>query len=454
MKRSLDDFPKERSTDEVSVPDFWSKVFEDGDEVLPEGRVEGESSAVENLILTLSEEEDDLDIEVFPADLWRSELEAFRILSKKRLKNIEDLYQKEPSNLNRAKFEFEKAKYAFYLHVVLEEFVPLYNKFSALLKSGNGTTSEGFTLSDLELEMEKLCFLALERDSESRELVLKLAKKILSMEKRIELERENYSNANLSLLQNIEDLEKKILELSEANLRLFDLNQAKVLISESDGDRLLSGDFSEIGVLKKELNSARSEVSRLKEKLSGFELQLALFDKVSRMNVQEFSELRERAENGDRAVKRLNEELANFERTFGDYVRLQADFNAIRDQLENYLEENEALKEQITHKDLEISSFRQFGQSGVSQEEYVSLQNERRELRFKCADQEKQIQNLSAQLSELEKVGILRIPAILKEIADRINSVGFGVEKVYSIVSGEQIDGTPTAGVLSLSEED
>ncbi len=227
-----------------------------------------------------------------------------------------------------------------------------------------------------------------------------------------------------------------------------------VLISENDGDRLLSGDFSETGVLKKELNTARNEIAKLKEKLSGFELQLALFDKASRLSAKEFSELSERAEKGDRAVKKLNEELANFEQTFSDYVRLQADYNAIRDQLENLMEENEALKEQVSQKDLEISSFRQFGNAGVSQEEYVALQNERRELNFKCADQVRQIQNLSAQLSELEKVAISQIPRMILDLGDRVRSVGVGVEKIQKAILSDDLNGTPTAGVAAFTEED
>lgn len=449
LNRKLDDFPRGNIQGEFEVPEFWRKLFSDYEREDFRDKPDSFNEFSEALeSFQELDQEDELRVDVFPVDELLSVLENYRILLKDSLKKAKEAFDENFTPLNGEKYQFAKARYSYFIYVVMEEFVPAYNRYSKLLKSGLDKI-DGFTLTDLETQIYEFSSLALDLNPEFKELFLKIANSYFASKKALIEERAT----NFFLLEELQKLEEKIRDLSKniasgVSRALSQVEDVQILEVE---DRIL---FEDVSFENTEVLEYKKKIEELTQKLNSLHLELALFDESSRLSAQEFDELRRKAKKGEEAEKRLAFELNEIDKIMQDYFRLQSEFNELIERESSSYDQIESLKEQLAQKELEIESYKQFGNSGVSQEDLIKSQSEVRDLRFKVSDQERHIRDLSSQLAELERLRFIDIIDQMRDISRKLGGLSFDVSKIKAVIFSGDEYGTPKDGYDPLPEEE
>lgn len=412
------------SSNVETVPGFWRKLMGDS-ESIPDV-VDVSSPLVLQVMSLLEENEDYGSVDLLDVDVYRFELESYgNFLKSKIRESKENLDQS--SKISVANYEFLLAKYSFFEVVILDEFCSVYRVYSALLKNHFKSDEDVLKISECEKKLKDLYEMVLQKDSETMDMVRKLVNKaydLLHDNEELKGSLSEASKSNVMLLQDISTLEKV------ANSESFEISSddSEIVLEEAE-DFLIADEQSQ-----------KILVEQLKSQVQGLQLQLALFDQGSKVNARDLADFKRRAEEGDRAVKRLRCEMDNIGQSLIDNQRLQSQYVALVDQLDLLSEEKEALTEQLHESEEKMKSLVSINgidNAGLDLEN-LELKSKLKKLEYELAERNNHIKVLTAQVASLENMYKTNLPQMIKELSYKISAVASGVDEIKGQIKGAE----------------
>ena len=425
---TIEILPKFERRIEDGLPDFWLRLVDEmteGNEFVSEETPirKGNSSLILDVQKIIEENNDllddlEIDVEIDDVEGWRFQLEAYRRVLKEKISASKKNFENFSSPVNRAKLRFAEEKYEYFKVVVKDEYVKYLYSYN-LLKNEKEIDEFGFSKKDYYLKLKSIYEEIANEDSEVFELLRRLLKKTLKLifenkSSKDSLERLTRDRDNLICIKDDLEQEKAVLEKEVERL-----------------DGLLERRMQEGAV------QGNQEIEKLREEITTLRLQLALIDQSSKMKSNEVLDYKKRAEEGDLAVKRLNDELENINDLVEEHQDLQARFHELNVLLEKITLEKEVLEEELENLRMDFAVRKEYGggkKTSEEQEEFLRMKREIKEYRQKIYDYELHIAKLVEKNRIFETVYDKEIRAILSDLSRRLTFVSSDVACIKGAV--------------------